>query len=455
MKFEVDKKGLLLLREGWVWQEPKDYIFAPDTICNVFAITLPIAEPLNMDWKDVDARLNELFHQNDLFHNWALTTLFKHEPIRTRLDEKYVSPSKDSYNELQKKVYNDARKLFPLIPSPVVASTLKNKITKLFNKKKLLVFLGRENQPYYKEGQPLEIPSSACDIKVLNTCGSISYVLEIIISCGKSNNRIQLRLAGGDNFGREHGNLKAIMEGTAKWGACALVRERVGGVHHHTETLRDDNKNKYKSAYKVKIVVKQPRPTLDKNNNKTMYVETQPDTFFTIWVGGKKFQTYNADNINRWIEEEKITFSKVLTSEAVKKMYPSVPNNKISELQRILSDDYGVYLSSQRREYLNSFSQDRKCEYRAGSAPSFNSKSARIAENYERRTDSFIKQVAAMLCNHAIRNHCDMLVLNTSKGLKLAGEFPWFKMKTVLQQCVESKGIKFEPVCSTEELKKK
>lgn len=454
MKFEVDKKGLLLLREGWLWQEPKDYVFTPDTVCNVFAITLPIAEPLNMDWKDVDARLNELFHQNDLFHNWALTTLFKHEPVRSRLDEKYVSPSKNNYNELQKKVYNDARKLFPLIPSPVVASTLKNKITKLFNKKKLLVFLGRENQPYYKEGQPLEIPSSACDIKVLNTCGSISYVLEIIISCGKSNNRIQLRLAGGDNFGREHGNLKAIMEGTAKWGACALVRERVGGVHHHTETLRDDNKNKYKSAYKVKIVIKQPRPILDKTRDKTMVIFTMPDTFMALWVGGRKFQIYNADNLNRWVSEEKVVLSKVLDPNTIKQLYPSIPSNKLVELQKILSEDYGVYLSEKRREYLDKFAQDRKCEYRSGHIPSFNSKSATIANNFEKRTDSFIKQIVAMVCKHAERTHCNEVVLNTTKGLKLAGEFPWFKMKSTLQHGVETQGMKFT-LCDTEEVKTK
>jgi len=454
MKFEVNKKGLLELRDGWLWQEPKPYAFTADTVSNVFSITLPIAEPLNMEWKEVDSRLDELFKQNDLFHNWALSSLFKSEPVKSGLDEKYVSPSKEKYNALQKKIYNEARKLFPLIPSSVIASTLQNKITKLFNKKKLLVFLGRENQPFYKEGQPLEIPSVACDIKVLNTCGSIAYVIEFVIGCGRINNRIQLRLAGGDNFGREHGNLKAIMEGNAKWGSCAIVRERVGGVHHHTITQRDDNGNKQKAAYKVKIVVKQPRSLLDKKNNRTMMLFTAPDTFLAMWVGGRKFQVYNADNINRWVAEEKILLSKVLDANTVKELYPHIPENKLKELQSILSEDYGVHLSEKRREYIDRFSQDRKCERRSGNVSCFNSKSAVVANNFEKRTDAFIKQTVAMLCKHAERTCCNEIVLNTTKGFKLAGEFPWFKFKSTLKNNIESRGMVFT-LCDTEEIKQK
>jgi hypothetical protein len=435
MKFETDKKGLLQMRDGWLWVEPKPLTFLTEDETVTFAIQLPIAEPLNMDWKQVDELFDNLFKQNDLCHNWIMAYLFQGEPIKTEHGQKYESV------ELPKDVYKRCVSLFPLLPTSTVASTISKKILPVFNKKKAKVFHGTEARPYFDPNQPLYLPVVSIDLKVLNMCGSPVNVAEFVIAKGKSNNRIQLRLQGGDHWGRENGILKDLMDGNAKLCACAVIKEYVNGVHHHATTEKDDNKTTRKVAYKVKIVVKRPI-SYSKKKTRTMIVSTHEDSFLSFWVGGKKFQTLNADNLKRWYEEEKKTFTKLLSPEIVKQLYPKVSPNTLEELQRIMSEDYAKHLSEKRREHLQRFSDDRKTEYRSGNTPHFNTKSSKIAEKFEKRTDSFIKQVCAMVVGHAKRQKCDEVVFDCSNGVMIS-KFPWFKVKSVLEHALKMNGIRF------------
>jgi hypothetical protein len=167
----------------------------------------------------------------------------------------------------------------------------------------------------------------------------------------------------------------------------------------------------------------------------------------SLWVGGIKFQAFNADNLSRWYAEEKSHFVKLLDPKSVEELYGHVNPQTRAELNRILSEDYAKYLSEKRREFLQRFSDDRKAEYRSGNTPGFNTKSKRIAEKFEQRTDSFVKQVAAMVIGHAKRKHCEEIAFDDSNGVMFPGVFPWFKMKSTLAHAAQMNGIKFVPVC--------
>jgi len=441
-KWPIDKRGNLSLKHGWVWIDPKAPAFdTASAKCVVYAFKLPVVEPLNATWRQVDDLLGKAFEQNDRFHNWAMQTLFKSEPVRARKDQKYPKQNKKTYNSTQRDLYNQARKLFPALSSSTISTTLNKRIMPSFNRSKFRVWNETDSIPLYKTNQPLHIPVVSYDLRQLNMCGSETWVIDLIAKAGKGGNRLQFRLAGGDKFGREHGSLEQVMKGNAKLGELCLVKEVCGDIHRHTTVHRNGGGQKQKDVLTAKLVVKAPMPVLSSDHKKVMMLSTHEEAFLSMWVGGKKFQVYNADHLKRWQAEAEVKGLQVLDPKLLEEHYGKLGAEKQRELYAVLRPEYAIYLSEKRRSHLQRFSDDRKAEHRGGHAPCFNGKSSDIARKFEQRTDSWIKQVCAVITNHARRRRIGEVVWNDTEGKILDGAFPWFKFESCLKNALLRVGI--------------
>lgn len=103
--------------------------------------------------------------------------------------------------------------------------------------------------------------------------------------------------------------------------------------------------------------------------------------------------------------------------------------------------DHIVRWGMEHRRQIQRWAEDQKAEHRP--VPPFAKRREDAAAKYRRRMDSACHQVAAMLLGYAERR-CFAQIRWDDSDQSYAPQFPWFKLRTLIAEKADAKGIRFE-----------
>lgn len=234
-------------------------------------ISLPIAQPLDCTWGELQAALDCMFSATTSCCNWLITELALRDVIRQPEDEK-MPPMKRVY------LYPEARILYPMLPSSTVGS-LEQSITKKYVARRYDVrWLNRASLPCFRYPQPFPVHNKSWSADIQEGC--------MIISVRVGAARFHLRLKGGPRFRRQITSFRKITSGDAIPGELAL----------------------YKAGNDLMCKVTLWLPKCERNEtlSGTLRVRTSPAADImvaAINIKDERLWIYNADHIKRWTAE--------------------------------------------------------------------------------------------------------------------------------------------------------
>jgi hypothetical protein len=235
------------------------------------AITLPVAEPLSLSWEELRKILKVQWAQTTAAANRIMTECYARDVRRKPGDEK-IPPMPKVY------LYNELRAEFPDLPSQTVASLEQACQRKYRALRYQIVWTAGAALPTYRYPTPLPIPAQ-------RWIGWISQdKLMFRVKIGED--QVELRLKGGAQFRRQHGQFQTLARGEAVPGEAA--------IYQRGPTLL------------VKMVAWLPRPAAQTAAGGMLRVRTTRDSLL-VAVNSKdeSLWTYNGDHLRRWAAEHR------------------------------------------------------------------------------------------------------------------------------------------------------
>lgn len=97
---------------------------------------------------------------------------------------------------------------------------------------------------------------------------------------------------------------------------------------------------------------------------------------------------------------------------------------------------------AEHRDQLQRWAEDSKFENRP--VPSFATRREHAARKYRDRLDSATHEIAAQLAGYADRRHFAAVKYDDSEKAYLGEKFPWFRLKSLIQEKLDARGITLE-----------
>jgi hypothetical protein len=265
------------------------------------AITLPVAAPLDCDWKQLDASLKVMWTRTTQMSNWIMTELFARD-VRRHGDAEKMPPMAPVY------LYPELRIRWPDMPSQSVAS-LEHSIQKKYRAARFdTIWTCRRTLPMMRYPVPFPVPAQGWSIKIENESPVVSLRI--------GEQRLKMRLKGGHPYRRQLQALQKMISGEAVTGEMAVLRSS--------------------DHILIKLVAWLPRTPQTKREG-VLFVRTDKDSLLiALNQKDQKLWTYNADHLRRWHAEH----SRALQRLAEDQKYEQRPDPSFAKRRVAMADKY-------------------------------------------------------------------------------------------------------------------
>jgi hypothetical protein len=348
------------------------------------AITIPVAGPIDTDWKTLRDALRTCWGATMRLANWAVAELAKADCVRMTGVEKIPKQS-HSY------LYPGARALCPELDSGSVVAILHAAEGKYGKTRYERIWLGKVSLPSFRYGMPY--PCRSQDFRVFERDE------QIMVNVRLTGVRYDLRLRGGHQFYRQISALKQLLAGEAVQSELALYEKRANSSDHRPNAKEKDSANNgYAKRLMCKICLWLPREHRPEKNGNTLFAKTDKESLLIVLdTNNEKLWVENCDQVKRWTAEH------------------------YRRLQR--------------------WSDDQKAEQRP--TPAFSTHRTLAAEKYRNRLDSLCKEVASHLANFAHRRRVSTVKYDDAEK-SYCEKMPWAKLAECIRQKLDFFGIGFE-----------
>jgi hypothetical protein len=262
------------------WKHWRDDFYCGDCWGCLFvlrAISLPIAEPLDSDWKGLRTKLRLMWRQTTQASNWIMTELWARDVRRRPGDEKMPAmPATYLYPEM--------RVRFPDLPPQTVAS-LEQAVTRKYRAKRYeVVWTCAASLPTYRYPVPFPVHNQSWSISEENE--------RPVVTARIGDSKVRFRLHGGYRFKRQTAAVGKLISGAAIRGELALMEAGKDIV--------------------CKMMAYLPREERTGERTGVLSVRSMPDSLL-IALNSKqeRLWTYNADHLVRWQREHKHTLQRL------------------------------------------------------------------------------------------------------------------------------------------------
>lgn len=348
----------------------------------VRAVTLPVECPVTHPWGEVNAAANAAFRLSTDLANWAVHYLFRRDTPDAATPDA-VKPGKKS-EPSKCYLYGAATGEFPdwagrCAGVAASAQCVFRAVHKKYLQDRFAVQVRHESALLtYRFPYPWPVHNQSWSASFASGPwpGEAPVVALPLPGLGA----VRLRVSRGPEFGRQLAMLRQLIDGTAKKGEAAVLRDRKGRLL-------------------VKLVGHFPRRGRGPAAN-AAFVHTDPAAFLVVEVNGHRVNLTNADHVRRWVAAHR------------------------AFLQRSGEDrKREKRMDRRQRANLNMYVEDRCGKYRA-------------------RLDTFVKQVAAQVRGICERRGVGLVAYDDAdRGyMREAGAdvpFPWHALRTRLRQLLE------------------
>lgn len=236
------------------------------------AISIPIAKPLDGDWKELRNTLRVMWRQTTQACNWIMTELYARDVRRQPGNEK-MPPMQRQY------LYPEIREHWPELPPQTVAS-LEQAVTRKYRARRYeIVWTCASSLPTFRYPTPFPVHNQSWSLEKENE--------RPVVTARVGEAKIRFQLHGGPRFRRQTAALDEIISGRAIRGELAL-----------SEVGKD---------IMCKMVAYLPRESgEEKQRTGILLVRSKPDSLL-VALNAKDdvLWTYNADHLVRWQAEHK------------------------------------------------------------------------------------------------------------------------------------------------------
>jgi hypothetical protein len=350
------------------------------------AVTIPVVGPVDGTWKELRDDLRDAWADATALSNWLMTEYYVRDARRN--GQVKLPPQPQTY------LYPEATMRFPSIPSKAVAAIDHSISGKYRAARYKLIWTGGVSLPTYRFPAPVVIPSQAWRADY----GKDGVPL-VHVTLRRSTRRWTLRLRGGREYRRQLVAFAQMVAGVAVVGEMALSRQRASAADHRNG-VADRDSGGQQARYRVmcKMVAWLPREPARKGGG-VLFARTDKDSLLIVLnAKEEKLWVLNSDHVRRW--------------------------------------------EAEYRRKLNRWSNDQKAENRP---PKFQSRREADSTKYRRRIDSACHEAAAQLVNYAARRRFGVIRYNDAIR-DFVGQFPWDRLRRLIREKADAKGIIFELV---------
>jgi hypothetical protein len=248
-----------------------------DSLFILRAISIPIAEPLDADWKALRGALKLMWRQTTQASNWIMTELYARDVRRGPADEK-IPPMAKTY------LYPEIRVKFPDLPPQTVAS-LEQAITRKYRAKRYeIIWTCASSLPTTRYPAPFPVHNQSWSIAEEDE--------RPVVTARVGEQKIRFKLRGGARFRRQLVSVGHMIDGSAIRGELALLEKGTDIV--------------------CKMVAWLPRTEPKTGRAGVLIVRTMPDSLL-VALNAKDdvLWTYNADHLVRWQAEHRNTLQRL------------------------------------------------------------------------------------------------------------------------------------------------
>jgi len=345
------------------------------------AITVPVAGPLDADWRELRDCLQMCWADSTALANWVVTELAKRDVIRA--GEARMPKFEFVY------LYPDARKRFPHLNCQSVVSILQA-VDRRYRRRRLeAIWRSSESLPRYR--YPMPYPTHNQGWKVIKRGND--YTLRVRMQ----GEPWDLRLRGGNGFGRQQRQMDQILDGSAVQGELAIYRVRAHAGDHRNGAAGKASGEKAFYRIMTKMVAWLPREERRKGKGIVLSLRTASDRF---WIASspaiEDIWHLNADQARTWI---------------------------------IGYERFRQRLSEDRRPETPRHRANRDLELRG--------------KKHRDRIRSFVQMSVAGLAGYARRRGVGTIIYHDTDRSYFPS-FPWAAVVTALQTKLDEYGIAFE-----------
>ena len=242
--------------------------------CVLRAITVPVASPLDCDWKELRLRLREMWASTTQASNWMLTELYARD-VRRTTEEKMPAMARVY-------LYPETRQRFPALPAQTCAALEQAVQAKYRAVRYKLIWTAEVSLPTHRYPTPFPIPNQGWGVEIENECPVVSLRI--------GDTRLRLRLRGGARFRRQRAAIEQMADGSATRGEIAIYQQG--------------------EDIMVKMVAWLPRDAMARRQRDqrtgTLVVRTDPERMIVaLNMKDEKLWEYHGDHILRWSVEHR------------------------------------------------------------------------------------------------------------------------------------------------------
>jgi hypothetical protein len=242
-----------------------------DSLFILRAISIPIAEPLDVDWKALRETLKVMFRQTTQASNWIMTELYARDVRRTPAAKK-MPPMAKTY------LYPEVRANFADLPPQSVAS-LEQAVTAKYRAKRYeVIWTCAASLPTFRYPTPFPVHNQSWSV--------VEEDERPVVTARIGETKVRFKLRGGRRFHRQLSAIKDMISGAAICGEMSLMEKG--------------------TDITCKMVAWLPRQEPQGKRTGVLIVRTMPDALLVaLNIKDDKLWDYNADHLVRWQAEHK------------------------------------------------------------------------------------------------------------------------------------------------------
>jgi hypothetical protein len=349
-------------------------------------VTIPVVGPVDGTWQELGNDLRDAWADATALSNWLMSEYYVRDVKRS--GQPKLPPQPNTY------LYPEATARFPSIPSNTI-TTINHAISRKYRAARYkLIWTGEVSLPIYRYPAPTVIPSQLWRPEY----GTDSVPI-VQVTLRRNARRWTLRLRGGHGFRRQLVAFSQMAAGAAVISEMALYRQKATAADHRSG-VADRDSGGQKASYRVmcKMVAWLPRVPASKGDG-VLFTRTDKESLLVaLNAKDEKLWLLNFDQVRRW--------------------------------------------EAEHRRKLDRWSVDQKAENRP---PKFQARREADSAKYRRRIDSACHEAAAQLVNYAARGRFAVIRYNDAIR-DFVQRFPWEKLRSLIREKADAKGIVFEYV---------
>jgi hypothetical protein len=356
------------------------------------AITMPVSSPLDCSWDDLWQALRLMWRETTDASNWIMTQCYARDVRPVERTDGNTIRHWQRPNEGEKGalapfpsvyLYPEMRRLFPHLPSQTCASIQQVVRAKYMALRRDVNWRSDKSLPTHRYPVPFPVPSQGWKPTI--------EADQAIVSMRIGDARYRLRLKRGPQFRRQMEAFRRLANGEAVAGELAIY-DREGVMVKMAAWLPRGSPTPGGSR---PVVADRP----DQLITGTLAVRTGKDSLLiarnpkdeVLW-------RYNGDHLRRWAAEHR------------------------NQLQR--------------------WSEDQKYEQRP--VPPFAERRQAAVTKFRNRMNSATHEIAAQLAGYASRRHFARVRYDDNDRSYMGDGFPWYRLRTLIAEKLDARGITFE-----------